>query len=254
MIPPTSAVSAAGRSCRSQSAFPPPCPRAEAVADWPRYVAATRGLAASSALGPSSTQLARSRGRSRSRRPAAPRARSARPAGSTRRVARSADDDAEDLAHDQRREAERRLVEHQQPRPRHQRAAEREHLALAAGQRARELARAARAGAESARRPRRASHRIAARRRRGVAERAEREVVRDAHRREQLAPLGHEHQAARDALLDRRAARPARPTIADRRRATGSSPMIASSERRLAGAVRTDHRDDAALVDRRATR
>ena len=53
-------------------------------------------------------------------------------------------DDAEDLAHDQRREPERRLVEHEQPRPRHQRAREREHLLLAAGERARRLARRAR--------------------------------------------------------------------------------------------------------------
>src|SRR4051812_33576947 len=48
--------------------------------------------------------------------------------------------DAEDLAHDQRSEAEARLVEQEKPRPRHQRTAERPHLAFAAGQRARELA------------------------------------------------------------------------------------------------------------------
>jgi hypothetical protein len=35
-------------------------------------------------------------------------------------------------------------------------------------------------------------------------ERAELEVVGDAHRREQLALLGHEHEAARDARLDRK--------------------------------------------------
>src|SRR3982074_818071 len=48
--------------------------------------------------------------------------------------------DAEDLAHDQRGEAEARLVEQEEPRLRHQRAAERQHLAFAAGQRAGELA------------------------------------------------------------------------------------------------------------------
>src|SRR5262245_5629813 len=41
-------------------------------------------------------------------------------------------DRAEDLANDQRRQAERRLVEQQQPRPAHQRARDRQHLLLAA--------------------------------------------------------------------------------------------------------------------------
>ena len=45
-------------------------------------------------------------------------------------------DDAEDLRHEQRREAERRLVEQQQPRALHERAREREHLLLAAAERA----------------------------------------------------------------------------------------------------------------------
>ena len=45
-------------------------------------------------------------------------------------------DDAEDLRDEQRREAERRLVEQEQPRPLHERAREREHLLLAAAERA----------------------------------------------------------------------------------------------------------------------
>src|SRR5207249_6991004 len=45
-----------------------------------------------------------------------------------------------DLADDQRGQTERRLVEHQQGRARHQRAADREHLLLAAAERAGELA------------------------------------------------------------------------------------------------------------------
>ena len=49
-------------------------------------------------------------------------------------------DGAENLLHQQRRKAERGLVEHQQPRPAHQRAADREHLLLAARQRAAALA------------------------------------------------------------------------------------------------------------------
>ena len=71
--------------------------------------------------------------------------------------------DREDLLHDQRRQAEARLVEHQQARRRHQRAAQREHLALAARQRVGALRCAARRGAGSARRRRRAG--AAARRR-----------------------------------------------------------------------------------------
>ena len=48
-------------------------------------------------------------------------------------------DDLEHLARDQRGEPERRLVEHQQPRPLQERAGEREHLLLAARERARLL-------------------------------------------------------------------------------------------------------------------
>ncbi len=44
--------------------------------------------------------------------------------------------DGEDLPHDQRREAERRLVEQQQARAQQQRARDRQHLLLAARQRA----------------------------------------------------------------------------------------------------------------------
>ena len=45
-------------------------------------------------------------------------------------------DGGEDLLHHQRRQPERRLVEQQQPRPAHQRAADRQHLLLAARERA----------------------------------------------------------------------------------------------------------------------
>ena len=45
-------------------------------------------------------------------------------------------DDAEDLGDEQRREAERRLVEQEQARALHERAREREHLLLAAAERA----------------------------------------------------------------------------------------------------------------------
>ena len=51
-------------------------------------------------------------------------------------------DGGENLPRDQRREPERRLVEQQQPRPAHQRARDRQHLLLAAGQRAAALVQA----------------------------------------------------------------------------------------------------------------
>ena len=91
----------------------------------------------------------------RTRRPCRPRART-RCAAASSAIARVLLDDEhgqplllvqlahdpEDLADDHRREAERRLVEQQQPRARHQRAGEREHLLLAAGERARPAGRA----------------------------------------------------------------------------------------------------------------
>ena len=46
----------------------------------------------------------------------------------------------EDAPHEHRCQAERRLVEHEQSGPRHQRAADGAHLLLAAGERAGELA------------------------------------------------------------------------------------------------------------------
>ena len=49
-------------------------------------------------------------------------------------------DGGENLLHQERREAERGFVEQEQPRPRHQRAADRQHLLLAARQRAAALA------------------------------------------------------------------------------------------------------------------
>ena len=74
--------------------------------------------------------------RRRASRPRAPARRSARPAGSRRPRAWIARMIVEHLGDDERREAERRLVEQQQPRPRHQRARDRDHLLLAARERA----------------------------------------------------------------------------------------------------------------------
>ena len=51
-------------------------------------------------------------------------------------------DDGEGVLHQDRRQPEARLVEHQEPRLRHQRAADHQHLLLAAGERAGRLRRA----------------------------------------------------------------------------------------------------------------
>ena len=71
----------------------------------------------------------------------APR-RSCRSPGSTGRAALQARQAAPDLGADQRRQAFGRLVEDQQPRIGHQRAADRQHLLLAAGEQARPCCRA----------------------------------------------------------------------------------------------------------------
>ena len=82
----------------------------------------------------------------------APAARSAPPAA---RGALGVDlgDDPEDLLDDHRRQTHRRLVEQQQPRPGHQRPADRHHLLLAAGQRSADLGAALRHPREQRRTP-----------------------------------------------------------------------------------------------------
>ena len=65
---------------------------------------------------------------------------------------RARDDDLEDLLHDQRRQALRRLVEHQQLRVEQQRAGDRQHFLLAARKLAALVGSCARPAAETARR------------------------------------------------------------------------------------------------------
>ena len=98
-----------------------------------------------------------------------------------------AGDGREDLLDHLRRQTHARLVEQQQARARHQRAAERQHLLLAARQRARGLpptlgeAREHREDALEIRRALGAGPRVA----------AEQQVVDDRQRAERLAALGH---------------------------------------------------------------
>ena len=90
------------------------------------------------------------------------------------------------------REPHRGLVHQQQPRPRHQRAAHRDHLLLAARERAGELARAARRRAGRARRRARSPRRSPPLAQVG----AHLEVLEHRHRREQAAVLGHDRDPA----------------------------------------------------------
>ena len=112
-------------------------------------------------------------------------------------------DDLIDLAHDQRRQAERRLVEQQQLRRRHQGAGDRQHLLLAARELAGLLAEALLQDREQR------QHALEiGRRRLPVAPRrgAERDVLRHAERAEDAPPLGHQRQALGDQPLGRLAA------------------------------------------------
>ena len=102
----------------------------------------------------------------------------------------------EDFVDDLRREAERRLVEQQNLRLGHQRAADRQHLLLTAGQRARDLPQPLAQPRKQSEHPVAAAFEL-----RGVAQQigAELEVFGDRHRGEDAAAFRHQHDAARDA-------------------------------------------------------
>src|SRR5438552_1290373 len=143
----------------------------------------------------------------------------------------------EDELHRHRRQAEARLVEQEEPRPRHEATADRAHRLLAAREGAGELALAlAPAGKQREDGLERfvAPPPVAA-------TAAELEVVAHGQRREQLAPLGHVGDAARDDLrrsepVDPRARELDAPAAA--RQQSGDRP----ERRGLAGAVGPDQR------------
>src|SRR4051812_45999708 len=154
-------------------------------------------------------------------------------------------DDLVDAVDDDRREPERRLVEEQELRLRHDRAPDREHLLLAAGHRPALLALAllqAREQRVHAVQVLADALRVPAR------ERAHLEVLEDRHAREDPPALGRLRDAdlgdgvARQPLdlgaVEDDAAHPRRHDARDR-----------AQRRRLAGAVRADERDDLAFVD-----
>ena len=154
-------------------------------------------------------------------------------------------DDVEDPLDEDRREPERRLVEQQQLRARHQRAADRAHLLLAARHRPGLLRRAARAGAGRARRRDPCRSLISARSLRWNApiSRFSITVMRGKSRR----PSG-------DCAIPRLTISCAgdRGDVAaleaDRALARPVEPVDRAQRRRLAGAVRAEQRHDLALV------
>jgi len=156
-------------------------------------------------------------------------------------------DQREHLVHEQRREAERGLVEDEQPRLGHQPAADREHLLLAAGERSRALGGAlleAREDGEHALEALRAARTAAP-----IA--AELEVLEHREIREDAAPFGHLDQAGRHDVRIASAG-DVRALEADRAAEGGVQAAHRVVQGRLAGAVRAEHRDDLAGVDAHA--
>ena len=152
--------------------------------------------------------------------------------------------DLEDPLDEDRRQPHRGLVEQQQLRPRHQRAADRAHLLLAAGHRPRLLLLPlgqAREELEDA------VDVLLEVRLVGALERAHLEVLEHGHAREEAPPLrrlrdSHLHDRVRGRVGDVLAAE------ADRALARMVEAVDRAQRRRLAGAVRADQRDDLALV------
>ena len=105
-----------------------------------------------------------------------------------------------ELVHHERRQAERGLVEHEQARPREERHRDRQHLLLAAGQGAGELAAAGGEDGEEGPGPLERPPQPLRRRHR---EAPQLQVLLDRHRREQAASLGDQGQPATDARVGR---------------------------------------------------
>ena len=153
--------------------------------------------------------------------------------------------DREDLLHDQRRQAERRLIQQQQPRPQQQRARDRQHLLLAARKRAGLLAEAlAQSGeiAEHALEVLGDALTVAA----DVA--AKPEVLLDRQLEERAAPVRHVRDAALHDVLGGAAVD---TFLAQADFAAGAHHAADRPQRGgLAGTVRTQQRGDTALFHR----
>ncbi len=146
----------------------------------------------------------------------------------------------EDLARDDGREAERRLVEHQQSRPRQERAREREHLLLAARQRPRLLVSPLLEPGEVA------EHRREVGPPEHVAAHAQ--VLPDGQFGEDAATFGDVRDPGSRHCLRRR---PAEPLAAEHDVTGPAHGSGDGAERgRLAGSVGAEERDDLAVGDR----
>src|SRR6266542_714659 len=159
-------------------------------------------------------------------------------------------DDVEDFAHEQRREAERRLVEEDELRARHERAADREHLLLAAGEVAGEPLAALSQAREVVE-----HHLPVALEARPVVpgEPTHRDVLVDRQVLEDAAALHHLEDAVADDLLGRELVEPHAVELDG---AVGDLSLLGVEEpgdglerRRLAGPVRPEQRDDLPVRD-----
>src|SRR5438132_10254226 len=107
---------------------------------------------------------------------------------------------AENIPDDEWRQAEARLVQQQQPRQSHQRAADRQHLLLTTAERARDLLAALAENRKDLEDRLETGLELAARAGR---ERADFKVLEHAHARKDVATLRHEHDAAFDDVMRR---------------------------------------------------
>src|SRR5439155_18655068 len=139
--------------------------------------------------------------------------------------------------HYRRGETERGLIEQEQARLRHERTPDREHLLLAAGQRARRLPEPLAQDGKYLADP---VERFGAPRARRAPVAAELEVLAHVHAGEETPPLGHDG----DAFAAERVPRQPReiPAVqAQRTRFYGVQSCDRIDERRLSSAIRADH-------------
>ena len=153
-------------------------------------------------------------------------------------------DDARDLAHDDGRQAERRLVEEQTLGLGHEPAPDRQHLLLAARERAAALLHALAQPREELIDLFEVAADVAAIR---PLVGAHPEVVQHRELGEDLTPLGHEHEAALD-TLEGQEPRDVLAEVADVAGRGLLEPRDDSQRRGLAGGVRADDADDLAPV------
>ena len=150
----------------------------------------------------------------------------------------------EDLLHDQRREAQRRLVQKQELRAAHERAGDGQHLLLAARERAAALLQALLQAREQGADP----LEILVEMGQPVHGRAHLQVLEHGHAREDAPPFrGLGDRQARDLVGRHLGDVP--PRIGDRALARARVAEDRHHQGRLAGAVGADQRDDLALVD-----